>query len=293
MWKTVRWAIAATLLVFAAGVVLISNTTNHLHSCSTITDTSGLPNPVTGQGQQSSLRLPVNACNPVAPWTIVPVAALSLLLLLPDYAEVGLGGFGLKRLEQQISDQVSLVKKEFEDIRSSIAESTGVHKNVETGEVKKGDIRNVELRLETVQDVLLSALLAAPERRSEALYETGVAWGRDWSKDFAKIEDSYDISTPEHVKRVLEDWSYYDATAGMGRILFLYNGDGLPTEAEVVNGFLSIERDGVDLRLLIAGYIAGSLDGLLSGRRIAFKVTLTSKSVRHDIYSIELCPQSP
>jgi hypothetical protein len=287
VWKRVRWVTATALLVAGASVLLISHTTSHLHACSTVTDTSRLPKPLTGQGQQSALRLPVKACNPVEPWAVVPLAALALILLLPDYAEVGFGNFGLKRLERQISDQVNLVRKEFEDIRSSIADATGVHKDLEIGEVKKGAIRNVELRLQTVQEILLSALLADPNRQVEALYETGVEWGENWSKDFAKIEDSLDVSTPHRVQSVLEDWSFYDATAGMGRINFSYGSEGLPTEAAVVNGFLSIERDGADLRNLIGGYIAGSLNGLLAARGVAFTARLTTKTVGRDVYAID------
>ena len=292
MWKRVRWVTATALVIIAASVLLISHTTSHLHACSTVTDTSRLPKPLTGQGQQSALRLPVKACNPVDPWAVVPLAALALILLLPDYAEVGFGSFGLKRLEKQISDQVDLVRKEVENIRASVADATGVHKNLETGEVMKGAIRNVELRLQTVQEVLLSALLADPLRQAEALYETGIQWGESWSKDFAKIEDSLDVSTPDHVRRVLEEWSYYDRTAGMGRLDFNYGSDGLPNEAEVSYGFLSIERDSADLRTLIGGYIAGSLNGLLATRRVTFNANLTSKTVGRDVYALNAMPLS-
>jgi hypothetical protein len=288
-WKKVRWVSAASLVIVSAAVLLISHTTNHLHECSIVTDTAGLPKSLAGQGQQSALRLPVKVCSPLTQWTVLPLAALSLILLLPDYAEVGFGNFGLKRLEKQISDQVDVVREEVQGIRSSLAAATGIHKDLALGEVRKGAIRNVELRLQTVQEVLLGTLLAEPSRQAHALYETGIKWGESWSQDFAQIEDTPELSTPDHIKRVLEDWSAYDGSAGMGRIYFRYGPDGLPNEAEVVNGFLSIERDGADLRNLIGGYIAGSLNGLFR-RAVEFNATLATKTVGRDVYELDVRP---
>lgn len=138
-----------------------------------------------------------------------------------------------------------------------------------------------------MQEVLLSTLLADPGQHAESLYSTGKQWGQSWSKDFMNIEGRrFDVSSPRHVERVLREWSDYDASAGMGRIEFTFGADGLPTEADVANGFLSIERNDVDLRNLIAGYLAGSLDGLLGSQGLTFEAALSSKTVGRDIYTL-------
>jgi hypothetical protein len=93
--------------------------------------------------------------------------------------------------------------------------------------------------------------------------------------------------TKEGVRRLLEDWSKYDATAGMGTLSFSYDeSSGLPVEAKLANGFLSIEEDGVDLRYLFGGYIAGSLDGLLAPFKKSFTAVIKEKAVDLEVYEL-------
>jgi hypothetical protein len=279
----VRWLFAGALLVLAAALLWVSNTTPHLQSCETINRTADIPAALLGQGEQSTLRLPVSVCEPISPWTVVPIGALALLFLLPDYPEIGVGGVRLKRLEQ-LADKV---EEEAKSIRESVTVATGIHKDPKTGILKKGDIPNVELRVETVREILLGALQSSVENPSERLYKAGLEWGKSWSRDFAGIEGAADISTVEKTREVLEDWSYYDATAGMGRILFFYDSDGRPVEAQVLNGFLAVDQDAFDLRQLFAGYLAGSLSGILASQNIQFKASLKATPFGRDIYQLE------
>jgi hypothetical protein len=286
-WTWVRWTFAAVLLVVASALLMVSNMTPYLHACSSVDRSADIPVPLIGQGEQSRLPLPVLACKPIDTWVVVPIGVVALLLLLPDYTEIAFGGVALKRLEQQITEKVDLISQEFKSIRDSVADATGIHKNPETGELRKGKLRNVELRLESVQSILLRILQSGVEQPAETLYKAGTEWGESWSRDFAQIEGGSDISTADRIKSVLEDWSYYDATAGMGRIHFAYSDDGRPREARVHNGFLSIERDGIDLRHLFGGYIAGSLNGIFAPQQIEFRASLLSKAVGTDVYKLE------
>jgi hypothetical protein len=279
----VRWLFAGALLLVAAALLLVSNITPHLQSCETINRTADIPEPLLGQGEQSTLRLPVSVCEPISPWTVVPIGALALLLLLPDYPEIGFGGVRLKRL-QQIADKV---EEEAKSIHESVTVATGIHKDHKTGILKKGDIRNVELRVDTIREILLGVLQSSVENPSERLYKVGLEWGKSWSVDFARIEGGADISTVEHTREVLDDWSYYDSTAGLGRILFGYDNEGRPVEAQVLNGFLGVNQDEFDLRQLFAGYLAGSLSGILASQNIQFKVSLKATSFGRDIYQLE------
>lgn len=281
--RQLRWFLAGGLLTAAATVVLISNTSQHLHSCSTITEPSRLPKGISGLAQQTQIMVPLVACEPIDVMVVVPILATALVLLLPDYGEVGIGGIGLKRLEQRLADQVQRVTQQ---VRDSLAQATGINKDVEAGTVQKGAIRNVELRVRTVQEILLRALLADPATQRDALYAAGVEWGKGWSEDFVEIEQGVDVSSAEGVKAILSDWTYYDATAGLGRIEFEFGADHLPTQVTVRNGFLSIERDEADLRNLFAGYLAGSLDGLLAAREVSFDVRLEDKAVDRDVYVV-------
>jgi len=281
--QRIRWLSAFVLLVAGAVAFLISNTTPHLHSCSIITDTSSIPDALRGGAEQGYLRLPVSVCQPVAPWSLLPFAALALLLLLPDFQEIGFGSFGLKRVAAQITERLDRVSQEV----SQLAIATSITKDTDKGTVYKGKIRNVELRVPTVQAVLFGVLDGETGDPSTRLYRAGHAWGLGWSRDFLPIEQGVNYQTKEGVRRLLEDWSKYDATAGMGTLSFSYDeSSGLPVEAKLANGFLSIEEDGVDLRYLFGGYIAGSLDGLLAPFKKSFTAVIKEKAVDLEVYEL-------
>jgi hypothetical protein len=291
--RGLRWTGAFILVVAAAGALFISNVSNHLHSCAVLTDTSSIPPALQGDAAQGVLRLPVKVCQPLQIWVVLPLAVLALILLLPDYKEIGLGGFGMKRIEEKLNERLSEFTDEVREIRTSLSEATGITKDSEAGTIFKGTIRNVELRVRTVQELLLRALASDPKDPSKSLYDAGRDWGRDWSRDFRKIESEVDFQGKEGIHSALEDWSYYDGTAGMGRIYFTYDKEsGLPTQAEFKSCFLSIERDNADLRQVMAGYLAGSLDGLLSPQDHHYRVTLEEKSVDRDLYKLECEPDS-
>jgi len=289
--RSVRWLGAFALLLLGATAFIVSNITDHLQSCSTLSDLPGIPAQLRGAAAQGLIRFPVRACAPVPVWVMLPFAALAILLILPDYVEVGLGGFALKRFESQINERLDRVSKEVKGVRSSLSTAAGITKDEEAGTVSKGTIRNVELRIQTVQGVLLDALAADPTDKAGSLYRAGFNWGRSWSQDFLHIEDDVDLHTKEGISAILEEWSYYDATAGMGKINFQCDPEsGLPVEAEIRNGFLSIERDGIDLRSVMAGYLAGSLDGLLATLGAHYRATITEKTMDRDVYSLEQLP---
>jgi len=154
--------------------------------------------------------------------------------------------------------------------------------------VRKGKIRNVELRVTTIQDLMLGVLSAPPGIDAiEAMYAAGYAVGTSWSRDFTPIAGDLDHVAADGLPSLLDNWAHYDATAGLGRFTFTCDGNR-PTEIVVRNGFLSAERDGVDLRHVLAGYLAGSLEGLAAGRWHVDRVELVDKTQALDTYRVHL-----
>ena len=281
--QRLRWMSAFALLVAGAVAFLLSNTTPHLHSCSIVSDSSAVPSALQGAAEQGTLRLPVSVCQPMAAWSLLPFAVVAILLLLPDFQEIGFGSVSFKRFAAQISDRLDRVSQEV----SALSVATGITKDISRGTVLKGTIRNVELRVPTVQSILLGTLDPTAPDSNLRLYNAGRNWGIEWSKDFMPLESSASVASKEGIRKLLDDWSYYDATAGMGRLSFEYDDvTGLPTKAIVSNGFLSTEHGGIDLRHLIGGYIAGSLDGVLAGTHRTFAATLSTTSVTADEYDL-------
>lgn len=284
-WRGLRWATAGLLVLTGAVLVLLSEITGRPQSCSEISAFAELPDVVQDMADQrgGELTLPLKVCGSINVVAVIPLGVAALLLLLPDFSEIGFGGLALKRLEERIVNEVERATSE---LHSVVAQAVGIEKDVEAGVIRKGSLRNVELRVQTVQEILLRSLLASAEGRDRALYDAGYHWGLGWSRDFVNILSGVDVTTPEGVRSVLSDWSYYDSTAGMGRIEFQYDERGLPDGVRVHNSFLGIERDGADLRILFGGYIAGSLAGLLSPRGAHFDVELAEKSVDRDTYTV-------
>ncbi len=287
--KYIRWLTAFALLTLGGVAFLVSNTTPHLHACSTINSVAGMPNAIQGSAEQSTLKLPLYVCQPIQAWSLIPFAALALLLMLPDFSEIGFGGVSLKRIEQ-ISKSIAQVSEEVQGIQATLVDATGVTKDIPGGMIHKGAIRNVELRVRTVQQMLLGALRPGVTP-AEVLYNAGYSWGHSWSSDFAMIAKNIDLSQKQGIESLLAQWSYYDATAGMGSLSFQYEEtSGLPRRAEIRNCFLGVDQDGVDLRQLYAGYIAGSLDGLLESLGIKFQASIFENSVDRDVYDLQHQP---
>ena len=281
--QRLRWMSAFALLVAGAVAFLLSNTTPHLHSCSIVSDSSAVPSALQGAAEQGTLRLPVSVCQPMAAWSLLPFAVVAILLLLPDFQEIGFGSVSFKRFAARISDRLDLFSQEV----SALSVATGITKDISRGTVLKGTIRNVELRVPTVQSILLGTLDPTAPDSNLRLYNAGRNWGIEWSKDFMPLESSASVASKEGIRKLLDDWSYYDATAGMGRLSFEYDAerDCRPKLSSAMASSFYRAR-GIDLRHLIGGYIAGSLDGVLAGTHRTFAATLSTTSVTADEYDL-------
>jgi hypothetical protein len=204
-----------------------------------------------------------------------------VLLLLPDYAEIGVGGVAFKRLLNDFREVT-------EDLKSTVEEASGISKDLEAGTVMKGNIRNVELRVETVQELLMGAMTSSAASTQGQLYDAGWNVGLGWSTDFMRIEEGVDVSSVEGRKQLLDDWSYYDASAGLGKFTFFVEGSSrFPSSVLVTNGFLSSQRQDVDLRIVLAGYIAGSLQGLLASNGELVTAELVESAGNRERYKVE------
>jgi len=62
-------------------------------------------------------------CRGLDAWALVPFAALAVLLVLPDYGEVAVGGVAVKRLENRLVAEVQRVGR---DIRSAVVSATAI-----------------------------------------------------------------------------------------------------------------------------------------------------------------------
>lgn len=289
-WRKLRWFAAVAVVVAGATLLLVSTMTSQLQTCSVITSASQAPSAAQGFAEQSVLRLPLRLCQPISLWVVLPFAVVALLLLLPDYRKVGLGGLSLERFEERLAERLDERLDEVKsDIQSTLQAAAGVTKDQASGTIHKGHIRNVELRVKTVQRLLIDALVAVPAGElPDRLYDAGRQWGADWSEEFTAIERGTGRGRPDGPRRLLADWAFYDSSAGMGRIDFELDDDGEPVRATVTRNFLAVEQQGVDLRVVTAGYIAGSLDGLLPLAGRHRRVVLSDKDAERDTYTIQL-----
>jgi len=136
----------------------------------------------------------------------------------------------------------------------------------ESGVLLKGKIENVALRVSTIHLIVDSLTRAIPETdRREALYRCGMTVGSSWVDDFRRQLPTLEIDRHDVLRQILK-WSEYDATAGMGRLTVAVDprtGEGL---VALANSFLSRNPSGFALNWWFAGYLAGSLNGLLDKR---------------------------
>ncbi len=133
----------------------------------------------------------------------------------------------------------------------------------ETGVLLKGNIQNVSLRVSTTHRIV-DALTRAipPASRQDALYQCGFEVGTSWVSDFHRELPKLEIERHDILRQLLK-WSEYDATAGMGRLTIAVNPDTGEGLVMLANSFLSRSRSNFPLNWWFAGYLAGSLNGLL------------------------------
>ena len=165
------------ILVGGATILLLSQFSPHFQSCQLISNLSDAPHGAlgvletgttvpSGSSVVQPVRLPIRLCQPIPIWSFIPFASVAVLLLLPDYAEVGVGGVAFKRLLNDFREVT-------EDLKSTVEKASGISKDLEAGTVMKGNIRNVELRVETVQELLMGAMTSSAASTQGQLYDAG------------------------------------------------------------------------------------------------------------------------
>lgn len=150
-----------------------------------------------------------------------------------------------------------LTRREFGD------ELTGYTIDQQTGILRKGEIANVSLRVETVRTLLSELVSAIPnDRAAPALVAAGRTTGTAWASEFRRTLWTTGLRRDE-ILRAIYLWEIYDATAGMGRLSVAVDpgsGDG---SVALVNSFLADEKSTTPLNHWFAGYIEGTLSVLL------------------------------
>jgi hypothetical protein len=142
-------------------------------------------------------------------------------------------------------------------------EIVGYADDRESGILLKGKIPNVSLRVSTIHLIVDSLTQSIPpEERESALYGCGKLIGENWVKDFHKQLDTLEIRKGDLLRQILK-WSEYDATAGMGRLTVAVDPATREGLVALANSFLSRDRSKFPLNWWFAGYLAGSLKGLL------------------------------
>ncbi len=133
----------------------------------------------------------------------------------------------------------------------------------ETGILLKGEIQDVALRVTTMHRIVDTLTRAIPPTaRQDALYKCGCEVGRSWVSDFQSELPKLEIAGHDILRQLLK-WSEYDATAGMGRLTIAVNPDTGEGLIVLANSFLSRSQACFPLNWWFAGYLAGSLNGLL------------------------------
>lgn len=133
--------------------------------------------------------------------------------------------------------------------------------NENTGILMKGQVRNVALRVDTINELVDALASLDGNTREERLIEAGKAVGKSWVEAFTKIRQK-EKRAKSHEEQ-LELWTEYDATAGWGKFDFHLNSDGHGS-VTLRNGFLSGETDRGCRELFLAGYLEATLERIYS-----------------------------
>ncbi len=159
-------------------------------------------------------------------------------------------------------------------------EVVGYTDDRERGILRKGDVENVSLRIETIQALIgdLADALPSEEARRNVLYRAGMDAGHSWASEFRRQLPRLDIAVAEVPLQLLK-WGDYDATAGMGRLMVAVNPLTASGTVLLSNGFLTRRTNRPHLDWWFAGYIAGTLNQLL-GQDVRVTLGDSTRDVR-------------
>lgn len=181
-------------------------------------------------------------------WKIVAVVAFAAIVL------VGSGVVIFKELRRMGA------RRDFGE------ELTAYQFDEKTGILFKGKIPNVSLRVETLHRTIDRLVAAVPEdQRETVLREAGYAVGAAWGREFRATLWHAGLRRNEFARQLLQ-WSEYDATAGMGRLMVALEPDRRNGTVMLCNSFLSQSSASFPLNYWFAGYIAGTMDELFEAR---------------------------
>ena len=128
------------------------------------------------------------------------------------------------------------------------------------GELKKGSVRNVALRVATITELIDTLSKEIPGRTpEERLRQVGLRVGETWSSQFQEIR--LGEKSASSFNGQLELWTQYDATAGWGRFEFHLNAEGHGS-VTLLNGFLTSTLHPGRLEHFIAGYLESTLGSI-------------------------------
>lgn len=235
--------------------------------------------------QSDDLSLPLTVCSSLDIFFLAPFLLAAVFLLLPDFSEIGFGGVALRRFQEKITETVEEASSRLE---TRISNAAGISKNIEKGLLLKGEIRNIELRMATIRTLLLSFVDEKDPQSNEILYAVGYKWGIDWSTDLTKVASQEDQTIASR-QQLLMDWSYYDASAGLGSLRFDFDKSGIPSRVHALNSFAAISSENVDMRNLLGGYIAGTITGMFGRGTNRWRAELIRSENGTDSYSLAKC----
>ncbi|MFC1786670.1 V4R domain-containing protein [Halobacteriota archaeon] len=135
----------------------------------------------------------------------------------------------------------------------------------EEGVLWKGSIRNVSLRVVTIQTILKQFKNTFDENGlsedeyKETLKRAGYDIGKGFAKDFKIVLDEQQVQERKEVQKFLNLWSDYDATAGFGRFTFNLDFTHLFGTVVLKNSFLiyNVINGRTSHCAFMEGYIAG------------------------------------
>lgn len=147
--------------------------------------------------------------------------------------------------------------------RRGKTELTNVFVVPASGELYYGDIRNVLVRLGTIQQILLGALLINndPEGKGkDMLKETGRKIGVAFGDQFVDQQGMRMIKTlPEMIDR----WCEYDVEAGWGRFIHIPGSTDFVGSFRLRSNFLTASEGNLSLDHSLCRFIEGYISGVL------------------------------
>lgn len=177
----------------------------------------------------------------------VPVAPLAIIGLVVVSA--------LASVAFQISRSDIITK------RQGVTQLTDIFVIRPKGELYFGDIRNILVRLGTIQQILIgiSDGRETGDSGRKALQKVGKKIGLMFGDQFI---DQHGVKE-KTLHDMIDAWCEYDVDAGWGRFVFLPGSSELVGSLQVRSNFLTSSLGNLDLEQSLCGFLEGYISGIL------------------------------